>query len=150
MTHIRKKPADGVFIDPSEPTIVFATICTKYRRPWLANERYHQLLRGVWEQARAWLVGRYVIMPDHIHLFAAPGEQDIDFDDWCRYWKRQFSLGCNNLQHRFQSRQWHTRLRRNESYDQKWDYTLNNPVRHGLVQNHEDWPHQGEIFELFW
>jgi hypothetical protein len=37
-------------------------------------------------------------------------------------------------------------LRRQESYDEKWEYVKLNPVRGGLVQNSEDWPWQGEGF----
>jgi len=37
----------------------------------------HDLLCSVWREATAWLVGRYVIMPDHVHLFAAPGDIEL-------------------------------------------------------------------------
>src|SRR5437870_5293667 len=59
------------------PTIVFLTVCTKDRRPWLATDETHDLLREVWIASAAWLVGRYVVMPDHVHLFARPGGMDV-------------------------------------------------------------------------
>ena len=34
---------------------------------------------------------------------------------------------------------WDTQLRRSESYDQKWQYVVENPVRAGLVARSEDW-----------
>ena len=68
----RKRPAHGVNFDPGKPTIIFVTVCTKKRRPWLAVPSVHALLREVWTVADVWLVGQYVIMPDHIHLFASP------------------------------------------------------------------------------
>jgi hypothetical protein len=43
---------------------------------------------------------------------------------------------------------WDRRLRADESYNQKWDYMRNNPVRHGHCKKSDDWPHQGEIHEL--
>src|SRR5262249_6622132 len=86
----RKKPVHGVQIDPSHPTIVFVTVCTKGRRPWLASQTNHNALRSVWAEARAWLVGHYVLMPDHLHLFAAPGQLEIPLDSWVRYWKSRF------------------------------------------------------------
>ncbi len=39
-------------------------------------------------------------------------------------------------------------LRSAESYDQKWDYVRQNPVRAGLVREAQDWPYQGEVFRL--
>jgi len=66
----RKHPAHGVLLNKGQPTIVFLTIGTKHRRPWLATHETHELLRSVWIETDAWLVGRYVVMPDHIHLFA--------------------------------------------------------------------------------
>jgi hypothetical protein len=54
--------------------IVFVTVCTSGRQPVLANPVIHGLLRESWERAGHWLVGRYVVMPDHIHLFCAPGK----------------------------------------------------------------------------
>ena len=73
----RRKPAQGVHIYSGQPTIVFVTVCTKARERWLACEEAHRLLVDIWRQADAWLVGNYVLMPDHLHLFAAP-----QFDSW--------------------------------------------------------------------
>ena len=36
------------------------------------------------------------------------------------------------------------------SYDEKWQYVRNNPVRHGLVESAEKWPYQGELNRLEW
>src|SRR5687767_670152 len=72
----RKHPVHGVFRRRNTPTIIYVTFCTRHRDPWLANEEVHLVARQVWLSARAWYVGRYIIMPDHIHLFAAPGEQE--------------------------------------------------------------------------
>jgi hypothetical protein len=45
-------------------TIIFVTVCTKKRKPLLATDEAHQLLRQAWSFKASWLVGRYVIMPD--------------------------------------------------------------------------------------
>jgi putative transposase len=89
-------------------------------------------------------------MPDHLHLFAAPGQLELPLENWVKYWKSQFSKRHGNRNHRFQTDHWDTRLRREESYEEKWQYVVNNAVRHGLVARAEDWPFQGEIFELRW
>jgi len=41
-------------------------------------------------------------------------------------------------------------LRRDESYAQKWEYVVNNPVRHGYAARSEDWSFQGELNSLRW
>jgi putative transposase len=146
----RKKPVHGVRIDPLRPTIVFVTICTKACRPWLASPENHLALRSVWVEAESWLVGRYVLMPDHLHLFAAPGRLDISLDNWIRYWKSRFTRLRHVPAQEWQADHWDTRLRSGESYEEKWFYVRNNPVRADLVINADDWPYQGELNVLPW
>jgi putative transposase len=52
------------------PLIVYVTVCTKRRKPILANPAAHELLHAAWREARLWLIGRYVVMPDHLICFA--------------------------------------------------------------------------------
>ena len=74
------------------PIIVFLTVCTKGRKPILANPETHKLLRAAWRDARLWLVGRYVVMPDHVHLFCAPAESETQpLLQWVKYWNRRSS-----------------------------------------------------------
>ena len=146
----RKKPAHGVRIDPSHPTIVFVTVNTKNRTPWLATSENHETLCATWGESSAWLVGRYVVMPDHIHLFAAPGRMEIPLDHWVRYWKSQFTRMRYCVEQEWQVNHWDTRLRSGESYDEKWFYVRENPVRAGLVERFQDWPYQGELNVLHW
>jgi putative transposase len=146
----RKKPAHGVWIDPDRPTIVFVTVCTRDRLPWLATEENHRRLCEGWERAKAWLVGRYVLMPDHLHHFAAPGPLDLPLDTWVRYWKSQFTKVHREGSRNWQTDHWDTRLRSEESYEEKCWYVRNNPVRAGLVARAEEWPLQGELNRLEW
>ena len=39
-------------------------------------------------------------------------------------------------------------LRSGESYEDKWQYVLQNPIRAGLVDRTDDWPYQGEFREF--
>lgn len=39
-------------------------------------------------------------------------------------------------------------LRSSVSYEEKWVYVRNNPVRAGLVQSADEWKYQGEIVKL--
>jgi len=146
----RKRPARGVFIDVNHPIVVFLTVCTKDRVPWLAEEEVHARLCSVWCESRAWLVGRYVLMPDHLHLFAAPGDEPVGLERWVKYWKSQLSMNRASPTNSWQAGHWDTRLRTGESYESKWEYVRNNPVRAGLVANVEAWPFQGELNVLTW
>ena len=135
------------------PIIVFLTVCSKRRKRIFANPEAHQTLCDSWRQAENWLVGRYTIMPDHIHLFCAPElllPQTLEA--WVRFWK---SNAARHWPHRndapiWQRHCWDTQLRRGESYDAKWDYVVENPVRAGLVARSQDWPYQGELNVLRW
>lgn len=146
----RRRPAHGVLIALGEPTIVWLTVCTKDRHPWLNHEAAHELLVRVWRSADAWLVGRYVLMPDHVHLFCAPRDLSITLDAWVKYWKSQFTKTARQRDWKWQTGHWDTRLRRHESYTEKWMYAAQNPVRAGFVATSEDWPFQGVINELRW
>ncbi len=146
----RKHPAHGVLYIEGQPTILFDTVCTKDRQPWLANDETHELLREVWSAASAWLVGRYIIMPDHIHLFAAATAIDIEFKSWMKYWKSQFTKRHKVADHRWQADDWDTRLRSGRQYEEKWEYIRHNAVRHELVQHPEEWRYQGVLNELRW
>ena len=146
----RKHPVDGVEIIDNVPTIVFLTVCTKDRKPWLATEENHGILRAVWKEATAWFVGRYVIMPDHLHLFAAPGIPELPLENWVKYWKSQFSKRKKDPECRWQTDHWDYRLRKPNDYDGKWEYVVGNPVRHQLAARAEEWPFQVCVFELRW
>ena len=146
----RKHPAHGVLYVANQPTIVFDTICTRNRLPWLASNEVHELLLEVWTEASAWLVGRYIVMPDHIHLFAAATGFEIEFKNWSKYWRSQFTKRHKMPEHRWQTDDWDTRMRSPKQYEEKWEYVRQNAKRHGLVENAEDWPYCGTLHEIRW
>ena len=146
----RDFPAAGVKVVSGEQTVVFLTVTTEKRVPWLCNDHVHATLREVWSGATAWLTGEYVIVPDHVHLFCAPRDPSITIEAWISYWKSQFRKAHQNPQWRWQSRGWHHRLRDHERFAEKWQYVWQNPVRRGLVPVADQWPYWGRIFELRW
>jgi len=146
----RRKPAEGVRIEIDRSTIVFVTVCTKARHPWLACAEAHQLLREVWSQAQAWLVGNYILMPDHLHLFAASRDLQFTLEQWLAYWKSRFTKAHQHEDWLWQAHAFHHRLRHDENYAQKWHYVRENPVRKGLVTDPDAWPYQGMIHVLPW
>jgi len=147
---VRRRPAHGVHISLNDPTIVWLSVCTKDRNRWLTCNEAHKHLIDAWVNAAAWSVGRYVLMPDHLHLFCSPKDLNIPLDNWVRYWKSLFSRATRQDDWRWQTGHWDTRLRRHESYSEKWTYVIQNPVRAGLVSQAEEWPYQGVLNELRW
>jgi putative transposase len=88
-------------------------------------------------------LGRYVIMPDHVHLFVR-GDRSFTLSSWIGGLKRAMCVALK-LPHLWQPGFFDHILRSNESYAEKWSYVRDNPVRAALVRNAGDWPYQGEI-----
>lgn len=52
--------------------VYFVTCCVRNRRPVLARPEIAGLLVSAWETSPdvyGWMVGRYVVMPDHLHFY---------------------------------------------------------------------------------
>ena len=149
----RRRLAHPPLVDSSNRSvIVFMTVCTKDRQRILASPEPHKLLVDAWVAADHWWVGRYMLMPDHLHLFCAPGAYPpTSLAGWIRFWRTSVTKFLGFKEGELWQRDfWDTQLRWSENYAEKWDYVRNNPVRAGLVANSDDWPYQGEIRELKW
>ena len=150
----RKHPAHWpVQEHGNRAVIVHLVLCTQDRRRILAHPDIHALLKTAWSLAPEWRVGRYVIMPDHVHLFCGPGQlADLNPKRWATKWKAEASRHWPrpNEHPIWQRDCWDRQLRAGESYHAKWQYVCQNPVRHGLVTEPNEWPHQGEINVLEW
>lgn len=149
----RKHPVHHPVLDSgNRAAIVFVTVNTHQRKPILAKIDAADIIRSAWRQDDKWLVGRYVIMPDHIHFFCAPCDVSVNLKRWMKYWKSQVSSRWPRPAEQpiWQLDFWDTQLRRGENYDEKWDYVWRNPVRKGLVAKPVDWPYAGEINVLAW
>jgi REP element-mobilizing transposase RayT len=56
----------------------------------LAGETAHRILSDVWAKSAdldGWYVGRYVLMPDHVHFFSAPAPDAKPREVWHKMWK---------------------------------------------------------------
>jgi putative transposase len=134
-----------------DPEIVYVTVCADKRKPILAAKDVHQVLVAAWVEADDWLVGRYVLMPDHLHLLYTPATSASGtLEHWVKYWKSKSSTRWprENEQPVWQINQFSRLLRSDESYRSKSIYVSRNPVRAGLVADPEEWPFGGEIHRL--
>ena len=135
--------------------LVFFTVCTHGRRKILNSESVHRLLRDLWARSAdrdGWFVGRYILMPDHVHFFARPSRNAMPMATWLKMWKSVSARGIAR-EHGGSGAVWQRDyfdryLRSGENYGEKWSYVARNPVRAGLVVTPEDWPFQGEIYSL--
>ncbi len=149
-TPSRKHPAHGIYLSPVAPTLIFLTVCCAKRKAWLASDRHHQILTELWSDSSHWVVGRYVLMPDHLHLFASPQDSAVNLEAWVKYWKSMFTRANCNPDCVWQTDHWDTRIRNEEHFVERAEYMFNNPVRAGLVDDASKWPYQGTLHELRW
>ena len=93
-------------------------------------------------------MGRYVIMPDHIHLFVSMPEVGTTIGQWVGALKMALGKALTDLgrsKPHWQDGFFDHVMRNADSYSEKWDYVRMNPVRKGLCESPDDWPFQGEI-----
>ncbi len=137
---------------PDGRTILFCTVCTKDRRPWLTNADVGPALDRIWRtEARAWIVGRWLLMPDHAHFFCTPsagGRHSVE--DWTQFWKERLTKTLSLPPGQWQRGVFHHRIRSAEEYAEKLSYVSLNPVRAGFVKESVDWPWQGEVEHISW
>jgi REP element-mobilizing transposase RayT len=137
----------------NQSIILFLTVCTKDRKSVLNRQEIHSLLENCWIAADTWKVGRYILMPDHIHMFCSPSSfPPTPLKPWVRFWKSMASKRWPNNQDKpiWQRDFFDRQLRSGESYQDKWTYVAENPVRADLVGESKDWPFQGELNVLEW
>ena len=78
--------------------MLYVTVVTANRMPMLAFKAVADCILTAWRAANAWLVGRYVIMPDHVHFFCAPASYPPpDFRRWMKRWKSLATLAIRRL-----------------------------------------------------
>ena len=149
----RHHPSHASILEKHNRSVILCvTVCTQGRKPVLANPAAVQTLLAAWREADAWAVGRYVVMPDHLHFFCSPHSDQFDVRQWASYWK---SVAARSWPHPadkplWQRDLWDTQIRNGDHYEDRWSYLRNNPVRRGLVTRPEDWPYQGTMNQFVW
>ncbi|MBA2433283.1 MAG: transposase [Chthoniobacterales bacterium] len=142
--------------------VYFITTCTYRRQPILTDDSIAAVLVDEWQSARdrhGWVIGRYVIMPDHVHFFCSAELEAKPLAEFVGAWKRWTSRRVHAQgQPRTASSAtgrplWQREffdhvLRSSESYSEKWNYVRDNPVRAGFVATADDWKHAGEVERL--
>jgi REP element-mobilizing transposase RayT len=152
MSSYPRPPSRLGLIFPNNP-VYFVTICSYRRRNLLVSDASRDGFIRFAE--RAYLehniaVGRYVIMPDHIHLFVT-GPDNFELGRWIGLLKQILAKTITRSKSSdpiWQRGFFDHVLRGDESYGEKWNYVRDNPVRAGLATNAVDWPYAGEIITI--
>src|SRR3954452_22032982 len=132
LEHPRRPPRLDRLFSSVRP-FYFITFNTYKRRHILTRSEVHEPFRSFCNRAQDYdvAIGRYVIMLDHIHLFAALPPTEVTLARWVQMLKTV--LGKQLLRFGTQKPHWQEGffdhvLRNSESYSEKWDYVRLNPV----------------------
>ena len=152
MNRAPKHPPRLVPFQKYNSPLWFVTFGTRNRFPILANKSVHdQFISFSRKNAQKGIaIGRYVIMPDHIHFFIrlAP---DCKLGATVGFLKKSLSVILKHngaVTPHWQPGFFDHMLRSAPSYSEKWEYVYQNPVRAGLVVTADEWPYSGQIVEL--
>jgi REP element-mobilizing transposase RayT len=133
--------------------IYYLTLCTQDRKRTLANDAIYQEMLKFCDTATDFYVwvGLFMIMPDHIHLFAGFAPPSPPLWKWIKSLRGDLSKILREDEG--EGTHWEKDffdhvIRSEESLQEKYEYVRQNPVRAGLVKRPEDWPYQGEIHPL--
>jgi len=140
---IRKRLAHDIplWVDPSK-AYYYITVCCQQRGknqlaipnpgyPVLETIRYRN-------EKQIWHAHIALLMPDHVHMIVSFPQIGKRVQTIVSKWKERTA---KSFQIEWQRDFFEHRLRNDESFREKADYILANPVRAGLVERGEDWPY---------
>ena len=139
-------PRIPVWLRDEQAVIYFVTICVADRKRVLANEAAFNAFEIALSKLKQWEVLAAVLMPDHLHVIAAPtDDRDAavgNFSAAIKRWMSEEMSRDGELDWQWQAGCFDRLLRSDESLGEKWLYVEENPVRAKLVKRFEDWPYR--------
>jgi hypothetical protein len=130
-----------VWVDPQKEVFFLTVNCQPKGTNHLAKTGIAEPLLDsvrVRNETFIWFAHLFLIMPDHVHALISfpPSEHSLPetVTLWKRWTGRQFGI-------HWQRDFFEHRLRSDESWREKADYILANPVRKGLVSESKSWPY---------
>ena len=135
----------------------YLTVITQHRRPLLIDNI--ELLRDSFRRSKkryTYIIDAIVILPDHIHMIITP-KNPKEYSKIIAHIKRSFTYGLEqkvkdearwnltassyrrNLSGVWQKRFYEHTIRDEKDYLNILNYIYNNPIKHGLVENINDW-----------
>jgi REP element-mobilizing transposase RayT len=139
----------------AQQPIVFLTVVTHRRRNCLLDSVALESLTTIFQRSTTyddWFVGDFLLMPDHVHLFARATLDAKPLAHWVRTWKslsaRRISSDLRIPAPIWQRDYFDRFLRSADNYSEKWDYVAENPVRKNFCREAKDWRWKGRIHDL--
>ncbi len=136
----------------------FFTVVTWLRRPIFLQASARAILRQAFQETNArypFAIDALCLLPDHLHCIWTLPEDDGDYSTRWRFLKTMFTdryqaenpdfpkKSVSRIKRReaaiWQRRFWEHLIRDTKDFVAHVDYIHNNPVKHGLVENAEDW-----------
>ena len=140
---VRKRLSHDVplWVDPAKECYFITISCKPRGRnhlalPDVANALFETVQHR--NEEMVWYVHLALLMPDHVHMLVSFPQNEKRLQTIVSKWKEWTAKTIGISWHRdfFEHR-----LRKDESFRQKADYILNNPVRAGLTKLPEEWPY---------
>ncbi len=137
----------------------FFTVTTFKRKPFLTEESAGMCFKHAWQKVkkvRPFETIAFCLLPDHLHCIWRLPENDVDYSQrWAsiksifsREYSKNGAIEINsgisriNKSERayWQRRFWEHLIKDDVDLNRHIDYIHYNPIKHGLVENLEDWP----------
>ena len=134
-------PRIPVWLKPEQTVVYFATFCVRGRQRVLGNDAAFAAFQEAIAALKHWRVIAGILMPDHVHLLAAPDDRDLSPGNLSAPIKKKIRRQLD-ASWEWQPGCFDRLLRSDESAQEKWEYIRENPVRAGLVMRWNDWPYR--------
>ena len=126
------------------------TVCTRDNVRYFDHRPIIEVARSALEEAfveAGGHVGVYVFMPEHMHLIVSGRDESSDLLILMKGFKQKttFRVRQRGIEFAWQKDFYDHIIRANEDYGAQVRYLLRNPVRRGLCERWQDWPHRGVL-----
>ena len=140
-------PRIPVWLRWDQDVVYFVTFCVHGRQRVLADDQAFAAFQHAVARLANWTVIAGVIMPDHVHILAAPKDRNNAVGNLSGALKRWIRQELHATW-QWQPGSFDRLLRSEESAAEKWSYIRENPVRAGLVNDWKAWPYRFGFDEL--
>ena len=130
------------------PHAYSVTCCTHGRQKYFADVSVVATVVGELHRTSAehqFEVLVHCVMPDHLHLLVQGRCEDSALRPFVKLWRQRTAIAFSRARgHRlWQAGYWERTVRSSEDLRQVADYIIANPVRAGLAESVDRWPHVG-------